>query len=210
MGVQISPWAQKIRRMTFRLWEFNFPRPHQVKNTLNNIMKKFIIPILIFIVVIAVITGYIFLRKEEQKSTSLETIIKACDKEQSIINMRILPSCYLREMLTHLKYSKKETFDYCQKNWKFCEEDIEIAYSSLGRDYENLCRQTIFENKDYNKIAGDIKPCILDKLISNNKITNEEALDYCKDRKNAIYGYGEGTCEEKIKELKNYRTKYLE
>ena len=145
------------------------------------------------------------IREKKGDSTALEGIRKACDKTQSIVNMRIIPVCYLRGMLTHLQYTKQEALDYCMDNWNHCEEDIESAWRYLGGDYDVVCRQEVFDNKAYSEIGEHLKPCILDKLITNNKLTENEAVEYCKQN---LTG-GEGACEEKIKEINSYRNIYL-
>ena len=142
---------------------------------------------------------------EKVNSISLEKRIEACDRQQGIINMIIIPSCYLRGMLTYHQYTKQEALDYCLEHWHDCEKGMLTAWGSLGGDYNSLCREKVFNNKDYSEIGEYLKPCILDKLITNNKLTSEEAVEYCKKE----VPWGKGTCEEKIKEIEDYKKKYF-
>ena len=165
-----------------------------------------IIGVIIFVLVLASCGNNI--QRTEKKtdkvnsSITLEDIIKSCDDLQSRVNMPILPKCYLRKMFVDLHYTKQEAFDYCQRHWgRNCKNrqwGFEAAWSLLGEDYANICRKELLNIESASKY---LKPCILNKLITNNKLTQEEAVKYCEK----YITSGKGTCQEKIKEIEDYK-----
>jgi hypothetical protein len=94
-------------------------------------MKKIIILILFLFLLINLTvyqSGTKKIRKEKTKSFTLEGIMRGCDKLQSQVNMRIIPSCYLRGMLADLQYTKEEALKYCLDNWN----ESKILLNYLG------------------------------------------------------------------------------